>query len=81
MSTGKVLIGVVVGVAVGALLGVLFAHDKGLNTRKKISKKGEDFVDGLKEKCNEFLEDISEKFEGVKEDASGFAKKARTKPE
>ena len=45
MSSGKVLLGVLTGVAVGALLGVLFAPDKGWNTRKRISKKGEDFAD------------------------------------
>ena len=40
MSTGKIVVGVLAGVAVGALLGVLFAPDKGSETRKKISKGG-----------------------------------------
>jgi hypothetical protein len=45
MSSGKVLLGVLAGVAAGAFLGILFAPDKGLNTRKKIVKKGEDYAD------------------------------------
>ena len=49
MSTGKVLLGVLAGVAAGAMLGILFAPDKGSNTRKKISKKGEDYADAVKE--------------------------------
>jgi gas vesicle protein len=54
MSSGKVLLGVLVGVAAGALLGILFAPDKGQNTRKNITRKGEDFADGLKEKFDAF---------------------------
>jgi len=49
MNSGKVLLGVLAGLAAGALLGVLFAPEKGSDTRKKISKKGEDYADSLKE--------------------------------
>ena len=58
MSSGKVLLGVLAGVAAGALLGVLFAPDKGWNTRKRISKKADEYMDGLREKFDEFLETI-----------------------
>ena len=56
MSSGKVLLGVLAGVAAGALLGVLFAPDKGWNTRKRISKKADEYMDGLREKFDEFLD-------------------------
>jgi gas vesicle protein len=39
-NTGKVVMGVLAGMAVGALLGVLFAPDKGSETRKKMAEKG-----------------------------------------
>jgi gas vesicle protein len=81
MSSGKVLLGVVAGLAAGALLGVLFAPEKGSDTRKKISKKGEDYAEALKEKFNEFLENITEKFEEVQEDVTDFTDQAHGKAE
>jgi gas vesicle protein len=78
MSSGKVLLGLLAGVAAGALLGVLFAPDKGTTTRKKISKKSEDYVDSLKEKFNEFLDTIGEKVDEIKDDVENVKTKAET---
>ena len=44
MGSGKVLLGVLAGVAVGATLGILFAPDKGSETRKKISQTARHFL-------------------------------------
>jgi gas vesicle protein len=79
MSSGKVLLGVLAGVAAGALLGILFAPDKGWNTRKKISKKADEYMDGLKEKFDEFMDTISEKIDDVKEEVSDFAEQNVTR--
>jgi gas vesicle protein len=49
MSSGKVLLGVLAGVAVGATLGILFAPDKGSNTRKKITQKSDDYETVMEE--------------------------------
>lgn len=81
MSTGKVLLGVAAGVAAGALLGVLFAPDKGTNTRKKICREGKDLTNDLKDKFDEILESITEKFSKVKKDATDFAEKRTNKEE
>jgi len=78
MSSGKVLLGLLAGVAAGALLGIMFAPDKGSVTRKKISKKGEDFAEGVKEKFDEFLDKVSEKFEEVKEEAADITEKVKS---
>ncbi|MFA5326860.1 MAG: YtxH domain-containing protein [Prolixibacteraceae bacterium] len=79
MSSGKVLLGALAGLATGALLGILFAPDKGTETRKKISKKGEDYVDEIKEKFNELLDDLTHKMDGVKSKAKEMAGEAKSK--
>lgn len=68
MSTEKVIIGVLAGIATGALLGVLFAPDKGSETRKKIAKKSSDTVNDLKDKFGNLIDDIADKFEHEKEE-------------
>lgn len=79
MRSGKVLLGVLAGVAVGALLGVLFAPDKGWNTRKRISKKAEDLTEDLREKFDEFLDSISVKVDEVKEEEADISEKRKAR--
>lgn len=77
MSSGKVILGVVAGLAIGAALGILFAPDKGWNTRKRISKKAEDLTEDLKDKFEEFLDSISVKVDEVKEETADFSRKTK----
>jgi gas vesicle protein len=81
MNTGKVLVGVLAGVAAGAILGILFAPDKGTETRRKISKKGTDTLDEMKDKFDEMLSSLTEKFESVKDEANNFAANGKGKVE
>ena len=81
MSSGKLLLGVLGGVAAGALLGILFAPDKGSNTRKKIVTKGEEYAEGLQEKFDEFLQSFSEKFDKMKEEYAEFVKAEKSVPQ
>lgn len=68
MSTKKVVFGVLAGIAVGALLGVLFAPDKGSETRKKVAKKGSDTIDDLKNKFDELIKDLVAKCENAEDE-------------
>jgi gas vesicle protein len=79
MRSGKVLLGLLAGVAVGAALGILFAPDKGWNTRKRISKKAEDIANDLREKFDEFIDSISVKVDEVKDQAADLTEKAKAK--
>jgi gas vesicle protein len=79
MSKGKVLLGLLTGVAVGAALGILFAPDKGWNTRKRISKKAEDLTNDLREKFDEFIDMVSVKVDEAKSKVSDISDKAKDK--
>jgi gas vesicle protein len=81
MSSGKVVLGVLAGLAVGSILGILFAPDKGSSTRKKISKKGEEYADEFGEKYNEFIGGIKKKFEHTKDEVVQLAENGKSKAE
>jgi len=62
-NTGNILLGVLAGAAVGAGLGILFAPDKGVNTRKKIKDGFDDVTENLKNRFRKGNIDLESKFE------------------
>ncbi|MBX9781743.1 MAG: YtxH domain-containing protein [Chitinophagaceae bacterium] len=76
-NSAKILTALAAGAAAGATLGVLFAPDKGSETRKKISEQGKKISGGLrktlrhgKEKLNSIKEDLKQE---IKERTEEFA--------
>lgn len=62
MKASNVLLGIIGGLAAGAILGVLYAPEKGSDTRKKIAKKSGDIKDNLKESFNDLLSNVEDKY-------------------
>lgn len=72
-NTGKLIGALLIGAAVGAALGILFAPDKGSETRKKIAGKTGDLSDTLKKTLTSLLEDTKKEFESEKNPAGDYA--------
>ena len=84
-NNGKLALGVLAGLAAGAVIGVLFAPDKGSETRRKITGKGkeyvDDLVDGLNNTFTDLKESVTERFESAGDMVNGLAEKVMSKPE
>ncbi len=63
---------VLIGAAVGGVLGVLFAPDKGSDTRKKIMAKSDDLTGAIQDKFNDFLHEIKKEVAALKEKSNEF---------
>ena len=72
-NSGKVIGALLLGAVIGGALGILFAPDKGSETRKRIAGKAGDLSDSLKEKFNSLLEDAKNEFEVAKEKVIDFS--------
>jgi gas vesicle protein len=81
MSIEKILIGVLAGAVAGTVLGILYAPDKGSNTRKRFSRKSYTYSDELEEKFNELIDSITEQFQTVVEEVNLMADAERLKSE
>ncbi len=80
-TTEKVIVGVLGGAAAGAILGILFAPNKGSETRRKISKTSSDAVNDVKSKIAHLLDEMADKFEDVKEVIAEDYDKVKSKVE
>lgn len=72
MDTGKVILGALAGLATGAILGILFAPEKGTETRKKIANKGKDAADELKDNYNSIINSLTSKLESAKNEGKNY---------
>lgn len=58
-DNSKVLVGLLVGLAAGAALGLLFAPEKGSDTRDKLSESLKDLGDSIKDKAAEEINNLA----------------------
>ena len=78
-NSGKLVGSVLLGAAVGAVLGILFAPDKGTETRKKILNGAKDLVDDLKEKVKEGTDKLKDMGNMTEDKIDDFTKNATQK--
>lgn len=70
MKTRDLALGVLAGAAAGAVLGILFAPEKGKDTRKKISDKSKDLASTAKTKAQDYVSVAKEQLNSI---ANNFA--------
>jgi len=58
-DNSKVLIGLLAGLAAGAALGLLFAPEKGSETRDKLSQSLKDLGDSIKDKAADEINNLT----------------------
>ena len=58
-DNSKVLIGLLAGLAAGSALGLLFAPDRGSETRDKLTQSLKDLADTIKEKATDEINNLA----------------------
>ena len=76
-ADSKVLLGLLAGAAIGAIAGILFAPEKGSETRKKISKNTSDMGDQLKHTFNDLVDTVKDKYRNAKDEVEDVAEKGK----
>ncbi|WP_461788861.1 YtxH domain-containing protein [Pedobacter sp.] len=58
-DNSKVVVALLAGLAAGAALGILFAPDKGSDTRDKLGQSLKDFGDSIKDRAADEINNLS----------------------
>lgn len=72
-NNGKIIAALLTGAAIGGALGILFAPDKGSETRKKIADKGNELTGTVKDKFNAVVNKFRKEVETINEQAGDLA--------
>ena len=80
-KTGNAAFAILIGAALGAVVGILFAPDKGSNTRRKIAEKETDLKDNLKGNFNDFVASIEDQYSNFTSNAEEVIEDGKSKLE
>lgn len=77
----KLLIAALSGIAGGVVLGVLFAPNKGVKTRAKISQKGDEYLKTIRNDIGEIRKYLNKRTEATNESLNDLSHEAKNKSE
>ncbi|MES2798015.1 MAG: YtxH domain-containing protein [Bacteroidota bacterium] len=81
MKTSKILLGVLAGAVAGTVVGMLYAPEKGSQTRRQILDKGDDYAEGLKNKLEALVVSLNKKYQSTLVEVEGIVTKGKNKYE
>ena len=65
MKNKHLAIGIAGSIIAGTIIGMLFAPDKGSNTRKKLSRRSDDLKSTVKDEIEGLVSSIEKKYENL----------------
>lgn len=66
-DSSNTILGILAGTAIGAVAGILFAPDKGTNTRRKLVEQSNQFIDEVNDKSTEIKQQVGSAISGKKD--------------
>lgn len=79
MKSDKLIVGILAGFVGGVLAGLLFAPKKGADMRQNIMDKSEDCTGTIKDKLNDFIDVIGQKYQNTKDNAEDMMDEGKSK--
>ncbi|WP_162343788.1 YtxH domain-containing protein [Cyclobacterium salsum] len=79
MNSTKVILSALAGVAVGVQIGLLIAPEKGEDTRKKLTKKGEAYLKDINGQIDGLLNGMNEKMDKMNKNIATVAEETKTR--
>ena len=79
MSSGNTLLGLLAGAAIGAALGLLYAPQKGSDTRQQICDKSDEVWENLKSKFEDLFASAGAQINELEKDAEDTLAKGQQK--
>jgi gas vesicle protein len=79
MRSAKIIFGALAGVAVGIQIGLLVAPEKGEETRKKLTKKGEEYLNDFNSQLNHLVKGFSDKLDKLNKEIFQVAEDTKSK--
>ncbi|MBA3647117.1 MAG: YtxH domain-containing protein [Chitinophagales bacterium] len=76
MKNSNALAGILIGMIAGAAIGILFAPDKGTETRRRITRKGGDLAETLKDRFSNLVDSVMNKYDDMRDDFEDEAEDA-----
>lgn len=79
MKSAKIILSALAGVAIGIQIGLLIAPEKGEDTRKRLSKKGEDYLKDLNSQLNTVMHGVHEKMDKLNKNIASVAEETKAR--